>query len=165
MFGLTPLGVIHTAISLVAVGAGVACFVRFGGISMRTSPGRLYVWTTLLTALTGFGIFEHGGFGKPHVLGVVTLVVLAIAYAAGRLPRDTGVARYVETVAYSATFFFHMIPGVTETATRLPAGAPLVASAEAPELQTAAAVMFVVFLIGAGYQVWRLRHVPVPAIA
>jgi len=34
---------------------------------------------TAITSPTGFGIFQHGGFGKPHVLGIVTLLVLAIA--------------------------------------------------------------------------------------
>lgn len=165
VLGLTPLGVLHTAVSLVAVAAGVACFLRYGGISLRTSIGRVYVYTTLITAITGFGIFQHGGFGKPHALGVATLLVLAVAYAAGRTRVFGNLSRYVETVSYSGTFFFHMIPGITETATRLPPRAPLAASAEAPGLQTAAAIMFVLFLAGATYQVWRLHRQPAPAVA
>lgn len=66
-------------------------------------------------------------------------------------------SRYVEAVSYSATFFFHFIPGITETSTRFPRGAPLVASADAPALQVATGVLFVVFLIGATLQVRRLR--------
>jgi uncharacterized membrane protein YhaH (DUF805 family) len=50
-----------------------------------------------------------------------------------------------------------MIPAVTETATRLPVKAPLVANAEAPALQAVIGVLFVVFLIGAALQVRRLR--------
>ena len=84
MFGLTPLGVVHTAISLVAVIAGVIALVRDGRISSGNGLGKLYVITTALTCLTGFGIFQHGGFGKPHMLGIITLVVLAAAWAAGR---------------------------------------------------------------------------------
>jgi len=64
---------------------------------------------------------------------------------------------YIETVGYSATFLFHLIPGVTETTTRLPLGAPLLPNAEAPALQVASAVMGVVFLIGPALQVRRLR--------
>jgi hypothetical protein len=30
----------------------------------------------------------------------------------------------VETISYTATILFHMIPAVTETTTRLPLGAP-----------------------------------------
>ncbi len=50
-----------------------------------------------------------------------------------------------------------MIPAVTETSTRLPLGAPLLPNADAPQLQAAAGVMFVLFLIGATLQVMRLR--------
>ena len=64
---------------------------------------------------------------------------------------------YVETIAYSLTFFFHLIPGITETSTRLPLGAPLVSSPEAPELQLASAILFLLFLAGATLQVLRLR--------
>jgi uncharacterized membrane protein len=157
MLGLTPLGTLHTAISLVAVAAGLIALIRDKQISPRNMLGKVYVVTTLITCVTGFGIFQHGGFGKPHALGIITLVVLAVAAVAGYTNLFGRASRYVETVSYSATFLFHLIPGVTETSTRLPPGAPLVASAEAPELQVAAAVMFVAFLIGATLQVLRLR--------
>lgn len=156
MLGLTNLGVVHTAISLIAVGAGAVALIRDREITSRTRLGRLYVWTTVLTCLTGFPIMQHGGFGKPHALGVVTLLVLFIATLAGR-GKFGGFSRPVEAVSYSATFFFHMIPAFTETATRLPVGAPLASSQEAPGLQAAIGAVFMVFLIGAGLQVRRLR--------
>jgi len=128
MFGLTQLGTFHTAISLIAVGAGAIALFRDKEISPRNGLGKTYIITTLITALTGFGIFQHGGFGKPHVLGIVTLVVLAIAIAAGRTRLFGRASPYVETVSYSATFFFHFIPGFTESLTRLPLAAPVLAS-------------------------------------
>ena len=75
MIGLTPLGAVHTAISLVALLAGVIALVRFGQIPAAQGIGKTYIWATVLTCLTGFGIFQHGGFGKAHVLGIVTLLV------------------------------------------------------------------------------------------
>ncbi len=89
--GLTPLGIIHTAIGLIAVAAGLVAFFRDKGISSTNPLGKLYVWTTVITCLTGFGIYQHGGFGKPHVLGVLgvlgvlTLLVLTVAWVAGVL--------------------------------------------------------------------------------
>ena len=157
MLGLTSLGIVHTAISLVAVAAGIIAFIRDKEITSRNGLGKLYIWTTVLTCLTGFPIMQHGGFGKPHALGVITLLVLVVAALAGKGKLFGRVSRYVETVSYSATFFFHMIPAFTETATRLPVGAPLAASPEAPGLQAAVGAAFVVFLIGATLQVLRLR--------
>lgn len=157
MYGLTQIGVVHTAISLVAVCAALFAFARDKGIEAGNGTGKLYIVTTILTCLSGFFIFQHGGFGKAHVLGILTLLVLALAGVA----RKTGVfgraARSVETVAYSATFLFHMIPAITESSTRLPLGAPLLDSAEAPELKAATGVLVLLFLIGATLQVRRLR--------
>ncbi len=160
MFGLTPLGVAHTAISLVAVAAGLIALFRDKRISAGNMLGQIYIWTTVLTCLTSFGIFQHGGFGKPHMLGILTLVALGLAFVAGRTALFDRAGPYVEAVSYSATFFFHMIPAVTEATTRLPLGAPLLPNAEVPELQVAAGVMFLIFLIGATLQVrsMRARH-------
>jgi uncharacterized membrane protein len=157
MFGLTPLGIVHTAISLIAVGAGFIALIRDKQISPGNLLGKIYVITTIITCLTGFGIFQHGGFGKPHVLGIITLVVLGIAAVAGYSKVFGRTSPYVETVSYSATFLFHLIPAVTETTTRLPLGAPLLPNADAPALQMASGVLFVLFLIGAALQVRALR--------
>ncbi len=157
MVGLTTLGVFHTAISLIAVAAGFIALVRDKEISWRNGVGKLYVITTVITCVTGFGIFQHGGFGKPHALGIVTLVALAVAGIAGYSRVFGRASRYVETVSYSATFFFHWIPAIAETTTRLPPGAPIFPNAEAPGLQAIDAVLLVLFLVGATLQVRRLR--------
>jgi uncharacterized membrane protein len=156
IYGLTYLGVIHTLISLVAVVAALIAFVRDKGIVPASTLGRTYIWTTVFTCLTGFGIYQHGGFGKPHVLGIVTLLVLGLAWLADQ--RKFGArSAAIATVSYSLTFLFHMIPAVTETTTRLPLGAPLLPSAEAPELQTITGIMFLLFLIGVTLQLRRLK--------
>jgi uncharacterized membrane protein len=157
MLGLTTLGAIHTAISLVAVAAAVIAFFRFKEIPPASTLGKVYIWTTVLTCLTGFGIFQHGGFGKPHALGIITLLVLGIAWVAGNTKVLGKASAYVETISYSATFLFHMIPAITETSTRLPLGAPLLANAEAPELKAATGVLLLLFLVGAALQARRIR--------
>jgi uncharacterized membrane protein len=147
IFGLTPLGVFHTAISLVAVFAGLISFIRYKEISPVNLVGKIYVITTVITCLTGFGIFQHGGFGNAHVLGIITLVVLGIAGLAGKTKLFGRASSKVEMISYSTTFFFHMIPTITEVTTRLPYGAPLFKSQDAPALQAAIGVSFVLFLI------------------
>ena len=163
MFGLTPLGTIHTAISLVALVAGFASLVRFGEIAARHPLGRTYVWATLLACLTGFAIFQRGGSGAPHALGILTLAVLAIAALAGRGKLFGRASRAIEMIAYSTTLFFHMIPGLTETFTRVPVGAPWFTGPEDPSLQKAVGVLFVVLVIGCVLQVRGLaKRSPAP---
>jgi hypothetical protein len=90
------------------------------------------------------------------VLGIVTLLALAAGALAGRggLGKNS---RYIEAIAYSASFLFHWIPAFTETLTRLPLGAPLLADAEAPELKAITGVLFVLYIVGVALQIRRLR--------
>ena len=158
MFGLTSLGVFHTIVSLLAVTAGAIALIRDKAITWHNSLGKFYVVTTIIVCLTGFGIFQHGGFGKPHVLGVITLLVLIVAFLAGKHDGVFGrFSRYVETVSYSMTFLFHLIPGITESATRLPLDAPLASSPEDPRIKAAAGVCFLLFLVGATLQIRSMR--------
>ena len=160
--GITPFGMFHTVISLVAVAAGGAALIRDGRITPRNRIGMLYVLMTVATCITGFFIFHHGGFGKPHALGIITLVVLAMAGVAGYTSWMGRFSPHVETIAYSLTLFFHMIPAFTETATRVPPAAPLAAGPDAPGLQATIGVAFLVFLVGAVVQVRRLRRTCTP---
>lgn len=158
MLGLTTLGIIHTAISLVAVGSGIWALVRHKEILVHEPLGRTYLLTTLLTALTGLGIFQHGGFGPPHVLAILTLLALAVGTVAALTSTFGRWSRYVQAIAYSTTVFFHTIPGFTETLTRLPAGNPVLPNAEAPQFGPIYGVLFLLFVVGLVLQLRWLRR-------
>src|SRR5258706_15718961 len=107
MLGLTTLGVIHTAIALVAWAYGFAALARDKEVIPTNRLGRIYLSLTLVAAVTAFGLSKYGGFGPPRVLAVLTLVALAV----GTLAAFTGVfggrSRYVQVISYSATLLFH----------------------------------------------------------
>ena len=170
MFGITPFGMFHTVIALIAVAAGFTALAKYREIGMATVSGRTYVLLTIVTCVTGLFIFRHGTFGIPHALAVLTLIVLFLAIAAEKRAAFGRLSRYVAVVGYSATLFFHMIPGFTETATRIPEGAPLASGPDDPGLRAAVGAAFIVFLIGAALQVCRIRRekglaVPSSAVA
>jgi uncharacterized membrane protein len=158
MLGLTPLGTVHTAISLIALAAGFVALWRYREISARSVAGKTFIGGTVLSCLTGFGIFQHGGFGIPHLLAIATLLVLALALAAELLNILGNASRYVATVSYSLALFFHFIPGTVETLIRLPAGAPYLAGPDDPKAQPIIGVFLVLFLAGVTLQVLRLRE-------
>jgi len=157
MLGLTTLGTIHTAISLIAVIAGFVAIAREWEISTRSAAGQTFFAGTVLSCLTALGIFQHGGFGVPHVFAIVTLVVLAIALAAERASVAGRFSRYVATLGYSFALFLHFVPATVETLTRLPAGAPYLANPDDPKAQPIIGFFFLLFLVGATLQVRRLR--------
>ncbi|MBL8021503.1 MAG: hypothetical protein JNM27_17670 [Leptospirales bacterium] len=156
MYGLIPLGIFHLAISLIAVASGAILLVREKAITAAGRLGQVYVVTTFITCATALGIYQHGGFGRAHILAILTLLALALAVA-GSKKLFGKASLLLEIVSFSATFLFHMIPALNEIATRLPYGNPLASSPEEPALKAATGLLLVLFLIGAALQVRRLK--------
>lgn len=154
---LSAFGALHTGIALVAVLAGIAALARDGAIGTRTRAGLVYVVLTAITSITGLFIFRHGSFGPPHALAIATLIVLAVAWVAERRATPRSRAHYIAVLGYSLTLFFHLIPGLTETGTRLPLGDPAFSGPEDPTLVALVGAGFAIYLIGAALQAWRIR--------
>jgi hypothetical protein len=154
---MSILGIIHTVIGVIAVIAGIIALVREFRITSKNTVGQVYIHSTVLTCLTGFGIYNQGGFGVPHVLGIITLLVLGAAWLAETKETFGAKSKLVGTLCYTTTLFFHFIPGITETSTRLPVGAPLIASRESPVLAGIIGTVFVIFLVIMVKQVRALK--------
>lgn len=154
---LSSFGAFHTLLALVAVVAGIAALARHGQIGTDTRSGRAFVLFTVATSITGMFIFRHGGFGPPHVLAILTLLVLAVSWLAQGRGKPGSLPRYVSVLGYSLALFFHLIPGLTETGTRLPLGNPAFSGPEDPTLKMLVGAGFLVYLAGAALQASRIR--------
>ena len=154
---LTPLGVFHTLLSLVAIASAIVALVREGGVSAKSGVGRVYIWSLVATCLTGLPIFRHGTIGPPHVVGVLTLATFVVAFVAGRTAAFGRASARVETACHWTTLLFLGISTVTETLTRLPPSAPIVASPEAPIFKVLYLGLIVLYVIGLTRQLRRLR--------
>jgi uncharacterized membrane protein len=157
---LSALGIVHTVISVIALLAGAVALFRYKELTLHDGAGRVYLGGTLLTAVTGFGIFAHGHATAGHYLGVLTILALITGYVASRGTFGKR-SRAIQAASYSLTFLFQLIPGFTETLTRLPAGAPLMSSPEAPFLQKLNPALFLAYLIAVVFQIRYLRRPPV----
>jgi hypothetical protein len=93
------------------------------------------------------------------VLAVLTLAALAVGTVAATFPLFGWASRHVQAISYSSTILFHMIPDVTESSTRLPAGAPLIASRDSPILQVVYLILLAALVVGITWQVRWLRRV------
>jgi uncharacterized membrane protein len=148
VLGLTLLGAIHTAISLVAIVAGAWALARDGVIQLSNRLGQVYLATTVLTAATGLMIFVHGSFRIGHWFSVLTLAVVAIGSVAAATPLFGRASRYVQAFFYSSTMLIHMITGSAETLTRLPPAAPLITAANAFLFKDIIGGLVLLFLAG-----------------
>ena len=157
MPAMTTLGVVHTAFALVALVCASIALIKYKEISPQNGSGSLYIVTTAVTALTSLGIYQHGGFGFQHILGILTIAGLAIGLLAARTKLFGSSSRTVQAIGFSTTILFHLLPGVTEMLTRFPPGNPIVASYSEPTLKIALLLVLVSFIVGLALQLRWLR--------
>jgi hypothetical protein len=153
---LSILGIIHTAISVIAILAGLFALLKDGKIDPANRRGKLYTWSTIITCVTGLPIMRFGHPTPGHYLAVIILVLLAIGVYAGRIFGKA--AAYVQVIVMSTTLFLSFIPAVVESLTRLPMDHPLASGPNDPLVQKGQLILLVVFIIGVIYQVVQLRR-------
>lgn len=140
---MTPLGIFHTIVSVVALLVAFVAIFRQGRIAPYSTVGKVYSGLTVVACLTAFGIFKTGKFSPGHMIGILILVLLLVVYVI--LDQKT---TFLQTLCMSATLFLSMIPTVAETLTRLPVGVPFAPSQEAPLVKMCVGIVFVLFLLG-----------------
>jgi len=156
---ISPLGWFHTVLGIVALVSGAITLAKYKEISLQTKSGQIYLAATLITAVSAFGIFQHGSFGPGHALAVATLLALAIGTVAAITNLFGKLSRYMRAINYSATLLFHCIPAVTDGLLRLPVGNPVISSLDDPLLRMCYLGLALLFLAGISLQLhWIYRQ-------
>ncbi len=112
--------IIHTLISLVAIFTGLV--VVFGMLGGNRLDGwtKWFLITTVLTSVTGF-FFPFHGFTPAHGVGIISLLVLAVAIFA-RYPRQlAGHWRWIYVVTAVIALYFNVFVGVVQAFLKVPA--------------------------------------------
>jgi hypothetical protein len=122
---LTTFTLLHTLLSIVGIFAG--CVVAGGLVAGRRLDGwtGIFLLTTVLTSVTGFG-FPFAKLIPSHMVGIVSLVVLALVLVARYAKHLTGGWRGVFVVGSVLALYLNVFVLVVQLFTRLPA---LIASA------------------------------------
>ncbi len=151
---MTLVGWFHTVLGALSIGAGVYSLARYRVIRASNRSGALFLLCTLVTALSALTIFQNGGFNIAHLLAIMTLLAVAVGWAAERYRLGGRYAPYLQAMSYSATFLFHMIPAITDGLRRLPIGDPVVSEINDPLLLGFYQAFLVSYLVGVALQ-WR----------
>ncbi len=154
---LSILGIIHTAISILAILTALYALFRSGKIDPATGPGKLYVWLTIVTCVTGLPIMRFGHPSAGHYLAIIILVLLPIGIYARRMRFLGKLGEYVQVFIMSTTLFLSCIPLIVESLTRLPVSHPIAYGPDDPLLKNALTGLLTIYAIGVIYQLIRLR--------
>ena len=137
---------LHVAISLVAIASGIAVMLAFaaGRYSIAGLSG-LFLITTAATTLTGF-LFPFHGPTPAFIAGIVSIPVLAVAFAAyyGRKLRGKAAAAYAVTA--SIALYLNLLAFVTQAFLKIPPLHALAPSGSEPPFLVAQVVTLVAMI-------------------
>src|SRR5581483_8310741 len=110
---------IHVALSLIGIVTGL--IVLYGLLSGRALGGwtALFLLTTILTSVTGFPLPPFG-FDPPRAVGILSLLLLAIAVAAYYLFHLAGAWRWIYVVTAMAALYLDAFVGVIQAFAKIP---------------------------------------------
>src|SRR2546428_10138856 len=136
---------IHVFISLIGILSGFV--VLYGLLTGRPFTGwtALFLVTTVLTGVTGFPLPPFG-FDPPRAVGVILLVLLALAVAALYAFRLAGAWRWIYIASALAALYLNVFVGVVQAFQKLSFLQPLAPTQSEPPFLVAQLAVLTVFI-------------------
>jgi hypothetical protein len=130
------------------VGIFVGLVVVFGMFSPKKLDGwtALFLATTVLTSVTGF-FFPFDKILPSHIVGIISLVVLAIAIVALYALHLAGPWRWIYVVSAVLALYLNVFVGIVQAFQKLPLLASLAPTQSEPPFLIAQAVVLVIFVV------------------
>jgi hypothetical protein len=117
---LPAFTMLHVIISLIGIAAGlVVLFGMFGSKRMR-GWNALFLTTTILTSVTGF-LFPFTKLLPSHIVGIISLVALAIALLAYYVKRLAGGWRWIYVATAVFALYLNVFVAVAQAFAKFPA--------------------------------------------
>jgi hypothetical protein len=147
---------IHVIASLIAILFGL--FVLYGLISTRLSSywTAIFLATTILTSLTGFPLAPFG-FDPPRAVGVISLVLLAVAVVAYYAFHLAGAWRWIFVGSAVAALYLNVFVLIAQSFMKLPFLNALAPTQSEPPFVATQAVALLAFVALGVWAVLRFR--------
>lgn len=146
ILGLQPFTFAHVLISLVGIVSGFV--VLFGLLTAKRLEGwtGLFLVTTVATSVTGFG-FPIDIILPSHIVGIISLVVLAIAIIARYAFHLSGFWRSVYVIGAGIALYLNVFVLIVQLFRKVPALNALAPTQSEPPFAFAQGAVLVVFVV------------------
>ena len=151
--------IFHVVITLIAIATGIV--VLFGMLGSHRLRGwtAIFLLTTFLTSVTGFMfLFDpsfRNGFTPALGVGILSMILLALALAALYVKHLTGHWRWIYVATAVAALWFNVFVLIVQSFQRIAVLQPLAPTQSEPPFliaQTVALVIFVVLGLAAAFK-------------
>ena len=171
ILGLATFTQLHVIISLIAIISGI--IVALGMLGARRMPGMtaLFLITTVATSVTGF-MFDTpaeaprviGSFDPPQVVGVISLIFLALAILALYSYKLAGSWRAVYVISAMIALYFNCFVLVVQSFQKISFFHALAPTQKEPPFAVAQLVLLIA-LVGLGIAAFKKFRPIAPASA
>ena len=142
----SALTFIHVVLSLIGIGSGFIVVYGLMGGKLLDRWTAIFLLTTVLTSLTGFLFpFEH--LLPSHVVGTISLLVLAVAILARYARHLAGAWRWIYVVCAVLALYLNVFVGVVQAFLKVPALHALAPTQSEPPFAAAQLVLLLLFVV------------------
>jgi hypothetical protein len=151
---MSALTLIHVVLSLVGIGSGLVVVAGLLTGNRLNGWTSLFLTTTVATDVTGY-FFPFHQLMPSHIVGAISLAVLAVAIAARYPLHMAGAWRRVYVVCAALALYLNVFVGVVQAFLKIPA---LKALAPTQKETPFLAAQIVVLLVFVGLTILAARH-------
>jgi hypothetical protein len=162
IFGMTTLTFVHVVLSLIGIFSGFV--VVFGLLTAKRLDGwtALFLVTTVATSVTGF-LFPFHKFLPSHGVGIVSLIVLAIATFARYTRRLAGAWRRTYVITAVIALYLNVFVLIVQAFMKVPVLKAMAPTQSEPPFLVAQLVCMALFVVLGIFAVRRFRNEPASA--
>jgi hypothetical protein len=143
---LSTFTLLHVIISLVAIAAGVVVVLGMLGSNRLAGMTALFLATTVLTSVTGF-FFPFTKLLPSHMVGIISLVVLAISIVALYFCRLAGAWRWIYVSTAVLALYLNVFVLVVQSFQKISFLKPLAPTQSEPPFVAAQGVTLLIFIV------------------
>jgi hypothetical protein len=143
---LATYTLIHVIISLIGIGSGLVVLFGMFGSKRLDALTALFLATTALTSLTGFGFpFEHVTPGI--ILGILSLLVLALTIPARYSFHMAGKWRAIYVITAVIALYFNCFVLIAQSFLKVPVLHAVAPKGNEPPFAIAQGILLVLFIV------------------
>jgi hypothetical protein len=153
---LATFTAVHVVISLIGIASGLAVLYGMLTSDRLDSWTAVFLLTTVLTSVTGF-FFPFDHLLPSHIVGIISLVVLAVAILARYALHMAGAWRWIYVVTALLALYFNVFVLVVQSFEKVPALKALAPTQSEPPFAVAQLVVLAFFVLLAIFAVKKFR--------
>jgi hypothetical protein len=146
----------HVVLSLIAIVAGLVVIGAMVRAKQAEAWTAFFLATTVATSATG-SLFHSTAIGPPHIVGAISLVILAAAIVALYQFRLRGAARWIYVLGAVVALYLNVFVGVVQAFQKVPVFRALAPTQTEPPFLVAQLLVLAAF-VGLGVIATKRFH-------